>query len=112
MGKMGASSVVESTVPRWFNIFERMVFQALLKMWCFSHPLIFQHTASDIRTAGLRTGFKVLDDTIIPKGPYVLQFRDQGSVVRDTCPALEDRPRARLMFPGIWRGFWRPSHSP
>jgi hypothetical protein len=61
-------------VPRWFNTFERMVFQALLKMWCFSHPLTFQHTASDIRTSAPRTGFKVLDYTIFPKGPYVLQF--------------------------------------
>jgi SAM-dependent methyltransferase len=74
LAKDGRLIVVESTVPRWFNIFERMVFQALLKMWCFSHPLTFQHTASDLRTSALRTGFKVLDYTIIPKGPYVLQF--------------------------------------
>jgi hypothetical protein len=60
-------------VPRWFTIVERMVFQARLKMRCFSGPLTFQRTASDRRTSAPRTGFTVLDYTIIPKGLYVLQ---------------------------------------
>lgn len=70
----GRLIVIESTVPRWFNIFERLVFQILLKVWCFPHPLTFQHTSSDIRAAATRAEYRLLEYSIIPKGSHVLQF--------------------------------------
>jgi len=70
----GRLIVIESTVPKWFNHFERLVFRGLLKVWCFPHPLTFQHTAEDIRRSAQRARYELIDYSIIPKGPYVLQF--------------------------------------
>lgn len=70
----GRLIVIESTVPKWFNLFERLVFRPLLGVWSFPHPLVFQHTAEQICRSADAADLRTLEYTIIPKGKWVLQF--------------------------------------
>ena len=70
----GKVVIVESTVPLWFNLFERLAYGPALKIKRGGHPVTFQFTPEEmVREAGA-AGFRIEEYVLIPKGPWVLQF--------------------------------------
>ena len=74
--KGGEIIIVESCVPFWFNIFEKVVYkiayQIILKF--FNHPPVFQFTINQIKNSLIKNGFKLEKYNIIKQGKYILQF--------------------------------------
>jgi SAM-dependent methyltransferase len=70
----GKAVIIESTVNPLFNLFERMVFRLALYIKRGGHPVTYQFTAHQIIQGAEACGFTVEEFTLIPRGPYVLQF--------------------------------------
>lgn len=72
----GKLIVMDSCVPRWFFIFEKLVFKSAA--WIISktikHPPVFQYTTADVTEMMRKAGFKKIEAILIPKGRYILQF--------------------------------------
>lgn len=70
----GKLLIIESTVPAWFFLIEKMVFSLFCHLNPFRHPPILQYTQDYIKKAAEAKGFSLLEYVNIPKGKYVIQF--------------------------------------
>ena len=70
----GRLLIIESTVPAWFFLIEKMVFPLLGCLKPLNHPPVFQYTRKHIREAAETEGFSLFEDANIPKGTHVIQF--------------------------------------
>lgn len=74
--KGGEIIIVESCVPLWFNIFEKIIYKFAYKfiLKYFKHPPVFQFTIEQINKSLIKNGFKLENYKIIKQGKYILQF--------------------------------------
>ena len=74
--KNGELIIVESCVPYWFYLFEKIVYRLasffLLKF--FNHPPVFQYTSDQILKVLKESGFKKITLKKIKQGKLILQF--------------------------------------
>jgi SAM-dependent methyltransferase len=70
----GKVIVIESTVPLWFNWFERLAYGPALKIKRGGHPVTFQYTPEELLREAGEAGFAVQEYVTIPKGAWLLQF--------------------------------------
>jgi SAM-dependent methyltransferase len=70
----GKVVVVESTVPLWFNLFERLAYGPALRIKRGGHPVTFQFTEAELLRESEAAGFTVEEYVTIPKGAWLLQF--------------------------------------
>lgn len=71
----GKVVMVESTVGRWFNVAERMLFPLLLAVKKWGHPVTFQFTAPQIIQEALKTKFVMVEWSDVPsRGLFFLQM--------------------------------------
>src|SRR4051812_29241510 len=72
----GKIIIVESCVPLWFFLFERLVFRSA--SWVIErtlkHPPTFQYTQSELLGMMNGAGFCDVGVQNIPKGKFVMQF--------------------------------------
>tara|TARA_B100000989_G_scaffold298806_1_gene289997 strand:+ start:6949 stop:7656 length:708 start_codon:yes stop_codon:yes gene_type:complete len=76
IGSNGELIIVESCVPLWFNIFEKLVYRLVYKfiLRFFKHPPVFQFTINQIIEALVNNGYKIDNFEIVKQGKYILQF--------------------------------------
>ena len=74
--KKGELIIVESCVPKWFNLFEKIVykFASLLLLRFINHPPVFQYTKEQILKELNQVGFKNVEYKVIKQGKFILQF--------------------------------------
>jgi hypothetical protein len=76
IGSGGKLIVMDSCVPHWFFLFEKLVFRAAA--WVISktikHPPTLQHTAPSVIKMMHDAGFKRIESKVIPMGRFVLQY--------------------------------------
>ena len=72
----GELIIVESCVPLWFNIFEKLVYRLAYKfiLKYFKHPPVFQFTINQIIEALINNGYKIEYFKTVKQGKYILQF--------------------------------------
>ena len=72
----GEIIIVESCVPVWFNIFEKLIYKIAYKfiLKFFKHPPVFQFTINQVNKALINNGFKIINYKIVKQGRYILQF--------------------------------------
>jgi SAM-dependent methyltransferase len=70
----GKVVVIESTVPLWFNLFERVAYRPALMVKRGGHPVTFQFTPAEMLREAEAAGFAVKEYALVPKGAWVLQF--------------------------------------
>lgn len=76
LNKNGELIIVESCVPVWFNIIEKIIYKfASIFILIFSnHPPVFQYTINQILEVLKKKGFKNVNYKIIKQGKFILQF--------------------------------------
>lgn len=87
----GQLLVMESCVPKWFYIFESILFKpaSWIIEHTIKHPPVLQHTILGIVELMKSVGFDHIDIIIVPKGKYILQFGVKvPSFVTPTQPVL------------------------
>jgi len=74
--KKGELIIVESCVPKWFNLFEKLVykFASLVLLKFMNHPPVFQYTKEQILEELIEQGFEKIEYKIIKQGKFILQF--------------------------------------
>lgn len=70
----GKFILLESTVPKWFLFFFKIIFPLLLLMWPLKHPPTFQFHYRDILAAAKKAGFQLEEFCWIPKTSDILQL--------------------------------------
>ncbi len=72
----GEIVIVESCVPLWFNLIEKLIYKFTYKfiLKFFKHPPVFQYTISQIKNALINNGYKLKNYKILKQGKYILQF--------------------------------------
>lgn len=72
----GKLIVMDSCIPLWFYLFEYLAFKPV--SWIIektiTHPPAFQYTSKQIEKMMIKSGFKEVTFTKIPKGKFILQF--------------------------------------
>ena len=74
--KKGKLIIVESCVPLWFNIIEKLSYKLASKIILkyLNHPPVFQFTIEQIINVLKKNGFKKVQYKIIKQGKFILQF--------------------------------------
>jgi ubiquinone/menaquinone biosynthesis C-methylase UbiE len=72
----GKLVIVESCIPNWFFLFEKLVFipASYVIEKTIKHPPTLQYPENFIRNALRSTGFSNIESEFIPKGKYVMQY--------------------------------------
>lgn len=70
----GKAVLLESTVSRWFNLFEQVVYRPVLWIKRSGHPATFQYTANQLLKTALDCGFELEEFAWVPRGRWLLQF--------------------------------------
>lgn len=71
----GKLVVIESTVPAWFYYLVEFPMYTLLRgVWRYKHPLTFQFTRHRIVQAFQKLPMALVEQVIIPRGNWVMQF--------------------------------------
>jgi SAM-dependent methyltransferase len=74
LGEGGQAILIESTVNRLFNGFERRIFGLVHSLTIAGHPMTFQFTPGQLEETSRRVGFAIEKLTAIERGNWVLQF--------------------------------------
>ena len=74
--KKGELIIVESCVPKWFNLFEKIVYKiaSIILLKIANHPPVFQYTKEQIINELVKQGFKNVNYKKIKQGKFILQF--------------------------------------
>jgi len=101
----GRLIVMDSCVPRWFFMFERLVFKPAA--WIISktikHPPVLQYSSPDVVEMIGNAGFKRIEVVSIPKGRYILQFGVKfPSFMTPTQPTLFIGYKDTELEPATW----------
>jgi hypothetical protein len=91
IGSKGKLIVMDSCVPHWFFLCQRLAFGPAA--WVISktmkHPPVLQHTAQSVIKMMRQSGFNRVQSIVIPKGRFILQFGIKvPSFVTPTQPTL------------------------
>jgi SAM-dependent methyltransferase len=72
----GKLVIVESCIPTWFFLFEKLVFipASFVIEKTMKHPPTLQYPENFIRTILKSAGFSHIESECIPKGKYVMQY--------------------------------------
>ena len=76
LNKNGELIIVESCVPVWFNLIEKIIykFASIFILMFFKHPPVFQYTIDQIIEVLKKKGFRRVNYKIIKQGKFILQF--------------------------------------
>ncbi len=76
LNKNGKLIIVESCVPYWFNIIEKIFYKSASKLILkyLNHPPVFQFTIDQIIYALKKSGFTKINYKVIKQGKFILQF--------------------------------------
>ncbi len=76
LNKKGKLIIVESCVPVWFNLIEKIFykFASRIILKYLNHPPVFQFTIDQIVNVLKKKGFKRVNYKIIKQGKFILQF--------------------------------------
>ena len=76
LNKKSELIIVESCVPAWFNLVEKIFYKTANKfiLKFINHPPVFQFTINQIIESLEKNGFKLDNYKIIKQGKYILQF--------------------------------------